>query len=317
MKEKTLGTLQRVNLRTFWQNEPRDFTPWLVQEENMRLLGETLGIELEVENTEVAVGPYSADILAKDIGTGRYVVIENQLNKTDHDHLGKALTYASVLDASSVIWLAGEFTEEHQKALDWLNEHTVDELGFYGVVVELWTIDDSQPAVRFNVMSRPADIMKEAARTKASESLSDAKRLQLEFWQQFRDTLVKTKKIASVQKARPQYWFDVSLGKSGIHLSNIANTFDGKIGIRVYINNKIAEYVLPQLEAQKAAIEEQIGQTLLWNPNPTNKDKIIVLYRDADLNHKESWSQYLEWLVEYTLKFEQTFRAIVKRLNSP
>ena len=113
-------------------------------------LGEAVGLELEVENTEVPVGPYSADILARDAGSDKFVVIENQLEKTDHDHLGKALTYASILDASVVIWVARRFTEEHAKALTWLNDHTTDELSFYGVAIELWQIDESLPALKFN-----------------------------------------------------------------------------------------------------------------------------------------------------------------------
>lgn len=126
-----LSELKTVLLRKKWNNEAADFTPWLAQ--NIGLLNKAIGIELEVENTDVAAGPYSADILAKDTGTGKYVVIENQLERTNHDHLGKALTYASVLDASTIIWIAPELSEEHMKALDWLNDHTSEEISLYGV----------------------------------------------------------------------------------------------------------------------------------------------------------------------------------------
>ena len=118
-----LGILKIITPRKKWNNEARDFTPWLA--EHVDELGKAVGIELEVENVEVAVGPYSADILAKDTGTGKFVVIENQLEKTDHDHLGKAITYASVLDASTVIWIATDFTEEHKKILPKQNFHFV------------------------------------------------------------------------------------------------------------------------------------------------------------------------------------------------
>ncbi|MEO0075833.1 MAG: DUF4268 domain-containing protein, partial [candidate division WOR-3 bacterium] len=146
-----LGILKTITPRQIWNNEARDFTPWLAN--NIEKLNKALGLELEVENTEVAVGPYSADILAKDTGTGKYVIVENQLEKTNHDHLGKAITYASVLDASTIIWIATDFTEEHKKALDWLNDHTSDEISFYGAQEELWQIDDSKPALRFNIIS--------------------------------------------------------------------------------------------------------------------------------------------------------------------
>lgn len=147
------GILKTVPARQKWTNEARDFTPWLAN--NISELNKALGLELEVENTEVAVGPYSADILAKDTGTGQYVVIENQLEKTNHDHLGKAITYASVLDASTIIWIATDFTEEHKKALDWLNDHTSDQISIFGVQVELWQIDNSNAALVLTLLANP------------------------------------------------------------------------------------------------------------------------------------------------------------------
>src|ERR1700741_3300068 len=134
------GDLKTVEVRTAWISERNEFTPWLAN--NIERLNKALGIELEVENTEVSVGPYYADILAKDTSTGRYVIIENQLEKTNHDHLGKAITYASVLDASAIVWIATEFTEEHKKALDWLNDHTSEEIAFYAIKLELLQIDN-------------------------------------------------------------------------------------------------------------------------------------------------------------------------------
>jgi len=187
-----LGILKTITPRQKWNNEARDFTPWLAK--NIEELNKAVGLELEVENTEVAVGPYSADILAKDTGTGKYVVIENQLEKTNHDHLGKAITYASVLDASTIIWIATDFTEEHKKSLDWLNDHTSDEISFYGVQVELWQIDDSRPALRFNIISKPNQAVRQAARSKAAEDLSDKRKFQFDFWSKFKEKLAKTKK---------------------------------------------------------------------------------------------------------------------------
>jgi len=313
--ETDLGNLKKVNIRKKWPDEDSDFTPWLAREENIEKLSLALGLELQVENIEVSVGPYSADILAKDVGSDRYVVIENQLGKTNHDHLGKLITYGSVLDASANVWITSEFTEEHKKALDWLNDHTSDEISFYGVILELWQIDDSKPAVRFNVISKPADIIRQTAITKASENLSETKKLQLEFWTKFREKLSKRKEIPSVQSARPQYWFDVSLGRSGIHLSNTANTFDNKIGVRVYIGNKVANVALPQLLQMREEIEAEIGEKLEWDPNPENLDKTIGLKRDADLTKRENWEEYLDWLTDMTIKFRKTFSKRVKSLD--
>lgn len=304
-----LGILKTVTARQKWANEARDFTPWLAN--NINELNNALGLELEVENTEVAVGPYSADILAKDTGTGKYVVIENQLEKTNHDHLGKAITYASVLDASTIIWIATDFTEEHKKALDWLNDHTSDDIFIYGVQVELWQIDNSNAALKFNIISKPNLAVRQAAKSKATEDLSDSRKFQFEFWNRFKDRLSKTKKIPSLQTPRPQYWFDVSLGKSGIHISTTCNTDVNTVGIRIYISNKIADTMLPFLESKKDEIEVSIGQSLQWNPNPENRDKIILLLHMTDFNDPLKVEEALEWLVKYTIKFRETFSKIV------
>ncbi|WP_077701962.1 DUF4268 domain-containing protein [Virgibacillus dokdonensis] len=310
-----LGNLKKVNVRNIWSHEALEFTPWLANEENIAELGKALGLELEVEGTEVAVGPYSADILAKDAGSNDYIVIENQLEKTDHDHLGKAITYASVLDASAIIWIATNFTEEHKKALDWLNDHISNNISFYGVSLELWSIDDSKPAVRFNVVSQPTEIVKQTAISKSTESLTPAKKLQLEFWSNFREKLKNHPDIPSVQTARPQYWYDVSLGRSGINLSNIASTSSNQIGVRVYINNKIADSALSQLKMYKDDIESEIGEELQWNPNPENRDKIISLKRSANIEDKDKWNEYLDWLVDMTVKFRRAFSKRIKTME--
>lgn len=307
-----LGVLKTVAARQKWTNEARDFTPWLAA--NIKSLNEALGLELEIENTEVQCGPYSADILAKDTGTDKYVIIENQLEKTNHDHLGKAITYASVLDASIIIWIATDFTEEHKKALDWLNDHTSDEISIYGVQVELWQIDNGNPALRFNIISKPNEAVRQAARSKATDELSDSKKFQFDFWNQFKDKLAKTKRIPSLQTPRPQYWFDVSLGKSNIHISNTCNTDENTVGVRVYIGNKIADTMLPFLESKKSEIETAIGQQLLWNPNPDNRDKVILLLHSTDFNDPDKMEEALEWLVNYTIKFRDTFSKLVTKM---
>lgn len=312
-----LGEIVQVNVRNFWKHEQYDFTPWLASEENMDRLASAIGLELEVEGIEVAVGPYSADILAKDIGSNRYVVIENQFGKTNHDHLGKLITYASFLDAGAVVWIAEHFTEEHQKALAWLNDHTTEDLEFYAVAVELWQIDQSRPAVRFNVVSRPNELVKQAAATKTVGELSDARQTQLEFWTAFRDRLLSQGILKSAQTPRAQYWFDISIGKSGVFLSNIANTQEGRIGVRLYITHHLAGWLLPALENSKQEIESEIGEPILWNPNPDNRDKIVAIYRDANLEDRNSWPAHLDWMVSRVTRFRDAFGTRVKTIKPP
>jgi hypothetical protein len=146
--------MQRVDLREVWSNEGTDFTPWLARDENIELLGEALGLTLEVEAQEKGVGPFRADILCKDADTNSWVLIENQLGRTDHVHLGQLLTYAAGLNAVTVVWIADTFTEEHRAALDWLNNITGEEFRFFGLEVELWRIGESPIAPKFNVVSK-------------------------------------------------------------------------------------------------------------------------------------------------------------------
>lgn len=306
-----LGTLKTVAPRQKWLNEARDFTPWLSK--NIEELGNALGLELEVENIEVAVGPYSADILAKDTGTGQYVVIENQLEKTNHDHLGKSITYASVLDASTIIWIATDFTPEHKKALDWLNDHTSDNISIYGVQLELWQIDDSKAALKFNVVCKPNDAVRQMARAMATDELSENKKIQYDFWMRFREKLAATRTIPSLQTPRPQYWFDVTLGKSNIHLSNTCNTDQNTVGVRVYIGSKIADTMLPYLESKKEEIEKELGESLTWNPNPDNRDKVITLTKQTDFRNKQQIEETLDWLVQQTIKFRNVFSKIIRQ----
>jgi len=312
-----LGALCKVDLRTYWRNEASDFTPWLATEENIAMLAEALGIDLEVESTEVAAGPYSADILARDTVTGDYVVIENQLGKTDHDHLGKAITYAAVLNATAVIWVAGRFTDEHKKSLDWLNDTTTEDASYFGVVLELWKIDQSKPAVRFNVVSKPASMARKSTITKASSKpLTDDQKLQHEWWIAFHDSLLDKSVVKSAHSPRPQYWFDVALGRTGFHLSNTASVSKGEIGVRLYIWNKInAETALQAMLQQKDDIEREIGESLLWDPNPQARDKTIKITIPADLRDRDKWPEYLDWMVGMTDKFIRAFAPRVKELD--
>jgi hypothetical protein len=309
-----LGILKNLKLKSVWNHEERDFTPWLAEEANLTGLSNAIGMDLQLERIEVPVGPYYADILAKD-ASGEYVVIENQFGKTNHDHLGKLLTYGATLGASTIVWIAEDFTEEHRKTVEWLNERTIDALSLFAVQLEVLQIDDSPPAIRFNIISQPNQVVRAATAAKSSGALTETQQLQLEFWTMFRDRLLGKRILVSAQTPRPQYWFDVALGRSNISLSNILDTYASRIGVRVYIGNRIADAVLSQLEKDKVAIEQEIGEQLVWNPTPEKRDKIIALFRKVDLSNRAGWPEYCDWLVNYVAKFRKAFMPRVKMLN--
>lgn len=316
LMDDKLGTLKDVSIESVWPGEATDFTPWLAHEENITKLSDAIGIELEVQQTEVAVGPYFADILARETGTGDPVVIENQFGKTDHDHLGKLITYAAVLEASAVVWIASKFTEQHRRAVDWLNENGSGHVSYFGVRVEVLQIDDSRPAVRFNVVARPDPAAIEARAAASAGELSGTRKLQLDWWTAFSQALIESRVAPTVRAPRGQYWYDVPLGRSGMHLSNIASISDNRIGVRVYLTQRLGgDAALAQLLQQKQEIEKEIGQTLQWNPNPDNRDKIIVIYREADLSRKDKWPEYLEWMVDMTRRFREAFSPRLRHLN--
>jgi hypothetical protein len=309
-----LGEIKKLRMNELWKHEEQDFTPWLASEENIQRLSEAIDIELQVEGIEVKVGPFTADILARDM-LGSYVIIENQYGKTNHDHFGKMLTYAATLGAKTVVWIAERFTDEHRKAIEWLNENTTDELSLFAVEAEIWVIDNSRPALRLNVLSEPTEIARQAVAVKAAGGMTEAKALQLDFWTIFRERLLEKKVVQSAQAARPQYWFDVSLGRSGVVISNIANTSDGRIGARLYLNHRIANQVLAKLERERSAIEIEFGEKLVWNPTPEKMDKIISLTRDVDLEDRSKWPEYCDWLVDRVAKFRSVFGPRVRNMD--
>ena len=315
MNDPNLGNLRPVDARTMWPNEAAHFTPWLAHPDNINRLGEAIGFELEVEHTEVAVGPFSADILARETATGNYVVIENQLNRTDHDHLGKSLTYAAALGAKTVVWVATVFTDEHRKTLDWLNDNSVEDLSFFGVQVELWAIDESKPAVRFNVVSRPTELLR-PPKVPTNVELTPTRRLQLEWWTSFRDALLTAKALPSAQSPRPQYWYNIALGKTGYHLSATANVDQCLIGVRVYMMNRYgADAALTQLLESRSEIEQAVGEPLIWNPNSEASDKVILLQRKADIRIKDQWPDHLKWMVGAVVRLRKVFGPRMKTLQ--
>lgn len=302
---------KQINPRRMWPNEALNFTPWLA--ENIAELGEKIGMELEVVGQEVSVGPYSADVLAKDIDNDTYVVIENQLEKTNHDHLGKSITYASALNAKTIVWIATDFTEEHKKALDWLNDNTNEDLAFWGIQLELWQISEDTASMRLNIVSRPSTNVKTIKSKTNNES--ESRNLQLEFWTKFRDKLQSTKKIPTLQTPQPRYWFDVRIGRSNILLSNICSTQKNIVGVRLYIRSSVVDVYYPTLVAKKDEINHALGCEPVWDANPDARDKTIAINYQTDLTDPERMEEALDWLVKQTIIFYEVFSKEVKEIK--
>lgn len=316
--KRQLGKLESIPLREAWENEASQFTPWLAQPENIELLSEALGIELEITGTEQSVGSFSADILCKDAATGQTVLIENQLERTDHTHLGQIITYAAGLNANTVIWISASLREEHRAAIDWLNENTIETLQFFGVEVELWRIGDSPYAPKFNVVSKPNDWSKTvytAAHNLAVAPLSETKLQQQRYWAALGEFIERNNYGIRPQKPLPQHWTNFSIGRSGMHLAATVNSVDERIGVELYLSNGHAKEQFKQLEQSKPQVEAAVGEKLEWQELPGRKSARIALYKqNVDPGNEGDWVNQHEWLAGKIGKFNEVFRPLVKSI---
>lgn len=314
---ENLGRLEKVELRNVWQSEAGDFTPWLAQEANIALLGDTIGIDLEVEAQEKNVGPFRADILCKDTATDHWVLIENQLERTDHTHMGQLITYAAGLNAVTIVWIANRFTDEHRAALDWLNEMTGEDITFFGLEVELWRIGNSPVAPKFNIVSKPNDWTRSITRKLTDGELSDTKKLQLDYWTEFRKVLSSHAPSIRGTKPRPQHWNNFSIGRAEFGLLTFANTRDRRIGVSLICRGDDAKPHFFLLREQKEAIEAEVGSELEWVEQLEKKESRITLrQRETDPTLRGQWSAQHKWLTDKLAKFHQAFRGRIKPLNA-
>lgn len=314
-----LGRLERVDLRHVWENEAGDFTPWLAQEENIALLSDTIGIDLEVEAQEKNVGPFRADILCKDTANDQWVLIENQLERTDHSHLGQLITYAAGLNAVTIVWIADRFTDERRAALDWLNEMSGENITFFGLEVELWRIGESDVAPKFNVKSSPNDWTKSvsgAAGKFAAGELTDTRLLQREYWTAFRDVMEQRGGVVKPTKPHPQGWQDFSIGRSGFWLETVMNTRDNRIGVMLVLGGSDAKAHFHLLHQDRDKFEKPLGE-LEWAENSDKKQSYIkIQWQDCDPTDKTDWPKQLEWLYERLQALHKTLSQSVRKLNA-
>ena len=318
MSKRDLARLSAVELRDVWEDEACDFTPWLAEEENLNLLGETLGMALELESTERAVGRFSADIVAKKVNDGGTVLIENQLERTDHSHLGQILTYAAGLDALSVVWIAREFTDEHRAALDWLNDISNENTRFFGLEIEVWRIGDSRHAPKFNLAAKPNDWTKE---TRTQISLTPVRQARLDFWTGFHEYAEKRAQRIRPTKPSPQAWMAMAIGKTGFGLRAIASTWDSQEGedgpvlrAEFVVSGQRAHRRYEQLEKEQPNIDEAFGEPMEWYAPGDTLKRIIRVRRSVDWTRESLRDECYRWLVEKLDNLHEVFSPRIKNL---
>ena len=308
--KNNLGVLEIVPLRKIWAKEP-EFSAWLAEPDNIKQLGNELGIDMLSEETEAGVGDFSADILAREDGGNRKIIIENQYGETDHKHLGQIITYASGRNAEVLIWIVEKARDEHRAAVQWLNENTASEIGVFLVQICVYRIGNSNPAPKFTVLESPNNWLK-TTRRNSSGTVSEGGQKRLDWWNAFMDYAMKRdsfRKLFNRRKASSDHWLDLAIGSSKYHISLTAKA-KGILGTSIYIPDDKELY--QHFFNHKEAIEKELGFTMDWQPLPNKSAARIEITRAGDFTDLENSSEKFQWYCEKAEAFKRVFPKYMK-----
>ena len=307
-----IDTLIPVPVRKLWRNEAADFTPWLL--DNAALLGEVLGTELFPEGRERRVGRYSADLMFRD-SSDRLVVVENMFGATDHDHLGKLITYSAGLDAGIAVLVAEEFRDEHRSALDWLNRISLNDFAFFGVVLEAWRIGDSDPAPRLRVDTKPDDW----SRTVRSAGDSERAQTYRRFWGEFLPRLHEAHPDWSrVRTPSKDHWMSFGSARSDLYRYNPAfgAALRGTCRVELYVDSPTItpSDVFDWLFERREKIEAEVPQEIDWDRLDGNRAcRIAVYFRDeVRVTEEHRWPELIDWFVETLGQLKAAFDPVIR-----
>ncbi|MCI8778282.1 MAG: DUF4268 domain-containing protein [Bacilli bacterium] len=292
-----LGKLEKIELREVWRHEALDFTRWLARKENIALLSKEVGIDIKVIETEMSVGRYNVDIYARDTESNKRIVIENQLENTNHDHLGKLLVYAAGLDADIAIWVVKDVNEEHRQAVEWLNDNSFEKINIFLVKVELWQIDNSPIAPKFQVICEPNNWAK-VLKQQSKDNISDLELKQMEYWQGFVDYAKSKDKIYISQRPSIYNWYVIRIGSSDYKIKLVHSVNSDMIRCQLEMFN---DDIYKKLEQYKNEIDNKING-LEWEYLEDRKVNRI----SCSNNSKDNDSSYV-WLLDMVDKFKEVF----------
>ena len=308
----SVGRLTSVSLRKLWPNEAYDFTTWLGK--NLDLVGEALGMDLSLLEQEASAGTFSADILA-ETDSGDAIVIENQLEPTDHDHLGKLITYLSNLDARATIWITSEPRPEHEKAIHWLNEMLPADTAFYLVRIEAYRIEDSPPAPLITVVAGPSAEARQIGKKKKELAERHVKRR--EFWSTLLERANRRTGLHSQRSPTTDTWLNAGAGERGVAFQYRVRMHDASVGLRIRRETpEESKRVFDALHARREAIEAKFGRPLEWKPKDELKTCNIVCPMDVGgWKDEDSWPEIQEQMVDAMVSFEEAMAPEIDRLN--
>ena len=305
-----LGKLKEIDIRKVWQHEQYDFSKWLSSEPNIKDLGDVLNLSLTDIETEKFVGNYRCDILCKDEITGKIVLIENQLEPSNHDHLGKIITYASGLDAAVVVWIVQNAREEHASAIEWLNKHTDNDVSFFLIEIHAYTIGNSAPAPFFKIIEQPNDFNKNIKTLTQKGELNESQSRRLEFWTQFNEILEERGKPFNKRKATTDHWYSVALGSSECHLSIDLVNREHRIRIGLWIDDNKELY--DSIELKKAEIEEKSSKKFEWDRLNDKKASVICEYIDGlDFDNQSNYKDLMNKIIDEVVLLKNIFSKYI------
>lgn len=306
-----LGTISPLPLRQLWPGEATHFTPWLST--NLDLLAAKLGMDLELESTESAAGDFSADIVARDLSTNKLVVIENQFGGTDHKHLGQLITYASVLGAGAVVWIAETIRPEHKSAIDFLNLNLKHSLSLFAVEASAIRIDDSKPAFVLTVVCMPPEA---PATGEGSVVLSETRERYRTYFQELIDTLREKYKFTNARTGQPQNWYTFSSENSKLYKYSTSFARGGRVRVELYIDSGDKAYneaLFDCLHNKKDAIESAVGAKLEWDRLDAGRASRVAVYRDGEIDaDSETLAEIQQWTIAQLLRFKAVFPSFVQ-----
>ena len=310
-KKMKISRLQEVDIRKLWKHEQYDFSAWLAEDENIELLNEKLGLTLVDINTEAYVGAYRCDIVAVDETTGIKVIIENQLENSNHDHLGKIITYASGLDAKVIVWIVKEARDEHRSAIEWLNNNTVQDINFFLIELHAYQIGNSDYAPMFQIVEQPNDFIKEQKGKKSTDTMNKSQSERLGFWTLFNDHVVERNKPFAIHKASSISWYNIAVGTSQAYISVSLVNKDSYIGVELYIASN--KELFDKLYAEHEKIEKELGFEVDWQ-RLDNAKASRILYKISGLNFDDhsNYDALIEEAIDKVLIMRDVFKNRLK-----
>ncbi|MBQ6467528.1 MAG: DUF4268 domain-containing protein [Clostridia bacterium] len=305
-----LGKLKEIDIRKVFPHEQYDFSAWLAKQENINELGDTLNLSLNDVETEKFVGNYRCDILCKDEITGKTVLIENQLEPTNHDHLGKIITYASGLDAAVVVWVVASARDEHASAIEWLNKHTDDDLSFFLVEVHAYTIGDSEPAPQFRIIEQPNNFSKTAKALAEKGELNESQKQRLNFWNQFNDVIDARGNPFNKRKATTDHWYSVAVGSSKCHISVELINREQRIRVGLWIPD--CKDLYDFLYENKDEIEKAAGVELIWDRLESKKASLICTYiKGLNFKKQDNYNELMNKAIDNVIMLKNAITPFI------